>query len=207
MKKPQYIIFICCSVVLLIHIFCTLFFNFSTETENTLLVRAVRRYMLPVFSQNNKVFAPQPPLYNQQLVVRYYNAKRGWTSWIDPGKNLLNIAYSNRFRVATTEHKVHEYVLAQIQDAYLVAEKQLTIDSLQKDYLLHDTRCIMAQHYFSDMMVKETPRSLFSKLQYKIVFTYPETFSGKSVSEIKTTTTELLFPEMNFMARHVQGNK
>jgi hypothetical protein len=109
--------------------------------------------------------------------------------------------------VAATEHKVHDYVLAQIWDAHLVAEKQSTVDSLQNNCLLHDPRCIMAQHYFSDMMVKETPRSLFSKLQYKIVFTYPENFAAKSVSEIKSTATELLFPEMNFIPRHVQGYK
>jgi len=172
-----------------------------------LVIRAVRRYMLPVFSQNNKVFAPNPPLYNQQLIVRYYNAKRGWTSWIDPGKNLLNIRYNNPFNVAATEHKVHEYVLTQIWDAHLVAEQKSTVDSLQNDYLLHDARCLMAQHYFSDMMAKETPRSLFSKLQYKIIFTYPEAFSGKTVSDIKATTTELLFPEMNFIPTHVQGRR
>jgi hypothetical protein len=207
MKKPSYIIFICCSAVLLMHIFYTVVFNFYNGNENTLPIRAVRRYMLPVFSQNNKVFAPNPPLYNQQLIVRYYNAKRGWTSWIDPGKNLLNIRYSNPFNVAGTEHKVHEYILTQVWDARLVAEQKSTVDSLQNDYLLHDPRCLMAQHYFSDMMVKETPRSLFSKLQYKIVFTYPEAFSGKTVSEIKSTTTELLFPEMNFIQNHAQGRR
>ena len=163
--------------------------------------------MLPIFSQNNKVFAPDPPLYNQQLVVRYYNAKRGWTSWIDPGKTLLEVTYSNRFSVAAIENSVHDYMLVQIWDAHLAAEKKSTIDSLQNNYMLYDSRCIMAQHYFSDMMMKETPRSLFSKLQYKIVFTYPEKFSGKTVSEIKSSTTELLFPEMNFIPRNVQGYK
>jgi hypothetical protein len=207
MKKTRYIIFICGGVVLLTHIFCTVFFNFYNPTENTLVVRAVRRYMLPLFSQNNKVFAPNPPLYNQQLIVRYYNAKRGWTSWIDPGQNLLNIRYSNPFSIAVTEHKVHEYILAQVWDAHLAAEKQSIVDSLQNNYLLHDKRCLMAQRYFSDMMMKETSRSLFSKLQYKIVFTTPESFSGKSVSEIKSTVTELLFPEMNFIPNHVQDYK
>ena len=190
MKKTQYIIFICCIAVFVIHVFCTLFFNFYGGTENTLVVRAVRRYMLPVFSQNNKVFAPNPPLYNQQLIVRYYNTKRGWTSWIDPGQTLLNVRYSNPFNVAVTEHKIHEYILAQVWDTHLVAENKSTIDSLQKNYLLQDRRCVMARQYFSDMMMKETPHSLFSKLQYKIVFTYPEKFSGKPIDEIKTATTE-----------------
>ena len=207
MKKPQYIIFIGCSVVLFVHIFCTLFFNFSSETENTLVVRAVRRYMLPIFSQNNKVFAPDPPLYNQQLLVRYYNTKKGWTSWIDPGKTLLNIRYSNPFNVAVTEHKVHDYVLAQVWDAHIVAENKSTVDSLRYNYLLHDPRCIMAQHYFSDMIMKEAPRSPFIKLQYKITFTTPENFNGKPATEIKSTTSELLFPEMNFIPRNVQGYK
>ncbi|HTA62116.1 MAG TPA: DUF5819 family protein [Bacteroidia bacterium] len=212
MKKPQYVIFICCSAVLVFHVFCTLFFNFYSVTENTLVVRVVRRYMLPIFSQNNKVFAPNPPLYNQQLIVRYYNGKRGWTSWINPGQNLLNIRYSNPFNVAGTEHKVHEYVLAQIWDAHIVAQNKFPADSLHKplsdslqnDFMLHDARCIMAQHYFSDMMLKETGRTLFSKLQYKVIFTYPQAFSGKAVSDIKATTGELLFPEMNFIPRHVQ---
>ena len=163
--------------------------------------------MLPIFSQNNKVFAPDPPLHNQQLLVRYYNMKRGWTSWIDPGQNLLNISYSNRFSVAAIEHSVHEYILVQVWDAHLVVEHKSTIDSVQNNYILNDIHCIMAQHYFSDMMMKETPHSLFNKLQYKIVFTYPEKFSGKSVSEIKSSTSELLFPEMNFIPRDVQGYK
>jgi|GEM_PF-2477003 hypothetical protein len=207
MKKPQYIIFISCSVVLFVHIFCTLFFNFSSETENTLVVRAVRRYMLPIFSQNNKVFAPDPPLYNQQLQVRYYNTKKGWTSWIDPGQTLLNIRYSNPFSIAVTEHKVHDYILSQIWDAHVVAENKSTVDSLKNDYLVHDPRCIMAQHYFSDMIMKEAPRSPFIKLQYKITLAYPEKFSGKPAAEIESTTTDLLFPEMNFIPRNVQGYK
>lgn len=187
--------------------FCTIFFNFYGGTQNGLLVRAVRRYMLPIFNQNNKVFAPDPPLYNQQLMVRYYNANRGWTSWINPGQTLLNITYSNPFSVAVTEHKVHEYVLSQIWTARDAAQSKSAIDSLQNKYLLTDSRCIMAQRYFSDMMMKETPRALFSKLQYKIVFVYPESFSGKPASEIKSTETEMLFPEMNFIPNHVEGYK
>ncbi|HKC66985.1 MAG TPA: DUF5819 family protein [Bacteroidia bacterium] len=172
-----------------------------------MLVRAVRRYMLPVFSQNNKVFAPNPPMYNQQLVVRYYNAQRGWTDWINPGQTLLSIRYGNPFSVAVTQHKVHEYVLSQIWDAHLQAENKSTIDSLQNKYLLQDARCIMAQHYFSDIMMKEMRCSPFSKLQYKLVFIYPEPFAGKPATEIKTDTTQLLFPEMNFSPNYVAAYK
>ena len=203
MKKNSYILFICCSVVLLTHICFTLIYNFDSSTENTILKRAIRRYMLPVFSQNNKVFAPDPPIYKQQLLVRYFNIRKGWTAWIDPGKNLLNITYRNRFSIAGVQHKVHNYVLGQVYDSYCSVDTTLT-DSLRKNYFIHDASCIMAQHYFSDMAMKENSHPYFHKLQYKVCLIYPEKFSGKTSSEIKSTTTELLFPEMNFMPRNVQ---
>ncbi len=204
MKKTPYIVFIFCSVVLLAHISFTLVYNFDTSTENTIIKRVVRRYMLPVFCQNNKVFAPDPPLFKQQLLVRYYNVRKGWTGWIDPGKNLLDITYGNRFSIAAEQHKVHDYVLGQVYDTYYSVDTTIS-DSIKNNYFIHDSRCIMAQHYFSDMAMKENSHPYFHKLQYKICLIYPEKFSNKTAAEIKSTTTELLFPEMNFIPRNVQG--
>jgi hypothetical protein len=56
------------------------------------------------------------------------------------------------------------------------------------------------------MAMKENNHPYFHKLQYKIYLIYPEKFSGKPESEIKSTTSELLFPEMNFIPRNVQNH-
>lgn len=203
MRNTRYIIFYCCCVVLIIHVCFTLIYNFDTSPENTIVKRAVRRYMLPVFSQNNRVFAPDPPLCNQQLLVRYFNVRKGWTGWIDPGKNLLDITYKNRFSIAATQYKVHDYILRQLYDSYFSIDTTL-VDSIKNNYYMHDARCIMAEHYFSDIAMKESNHPYFHKLQFKISLSYPEKFSGKISTEIKSTNTELLFPEMNFIPRDVQ---
>ena len=164
-----------------------------------MLQRVVRRYMLPVFSQNNKVFAPDPPLYKQQLLVRYHSIQRGWTEWINLGKNLLDITYINRFSIASVQNKVHEYVLGQVYEAHTISTSYFKVDTAAaNDYLIKDKRCIMARLYFSDMEDRENHHPLFDKLQYKVRFVYPEKFSAKLLPEIKSDTTTFNFPEMKF---------
>jgi hypothetical protein len=199
LKKAHYIIFTICGIVLLVHISCTLIFNFDKSTDNTIIQRAVRRYMLPVFSQNNKVFAPNPPLYQQHLLVRYHGFQKGWTEWINPGKTLLDITYINRFSIASVQNKVHEYVLGQLYEAHTISTSYFKTDTAAaNNYLITDKRCIMARRYFSDMEDRENHHPLFDKLQYKIQFVYPEKYSAKPVSEIKTDTVVFYFPEMKF---------
>jgi uncharacterized protein DUF5819 len=199
MKKFRYTVFISCSFILLFHISCTLIFNFTTTADNTILQRVVRRYMLPVFSQNNKVFAPDPPGGKQQLWVRYHGVTKGWTPWINPGKTLLDITYTNRFSIASVQNRVHEYVLGQLYSVHTLSSDYFKADTAAaNDYLLKDKRCIMARRYFSDIGDKEANHPFFDKLQYKVMFVCPEEFSGKPYSEIKADTTVFNFPEMKF---------
>jgi hypothetical protein len=155
--------------------------------------------MLPVFSQNNKVFAPDPPGGKQQLWVRYHSIEKGWTAWINPGKNLLDITYTNRFSIASYQNRVHEYVSGQLYYVHGLSSDYFKADTAAaNDYLLKDKRCIMARCYFSDMEDRETHHPFFDKLQYKVLFVCPEKFSAKPVAEIKADTTVFNFPEMKF---------
>lgn len=199
MKKVNYIIFILCTLLLCLHICFTLIFNFTDTFNNTLFQRAVRRYMLPVFSQNNKVFAPNPPLGKQQLWVRYHYTKQGWISWQNPGIGFLEITYHNRFSIASYKNRLHEYVLGQLYNTYQTRVSALQNDTIAfKNYLLHDKACLMAERYVSDLAEKESNHPVFDSLQYKVLFVCPEKFSAKAVNQIKTDTITLAFPKMKY---------
>jgi hypothetical protein len=165
--------------------------------------------MLPVFSQNNKVFAPDPPGGKQQLWVRYHmkGVDLGWMKWYNDGQEYLNKTYTNRFSIASYENRVHEYVLGQLYNAHELGVRHceeaqrsnLNKDSLLNNYFLNDKACIMATRYFSDNAVGLDCIAIDDALQYKVLFICPEEFSGKPLSEIKADTTVFNFPEMKLV--------
>ena len=207
MKKFRYIVFIVCSLFFLFHIVCTITFNFTSTYDNTLLQRVVRRYMLPVFSQNNKVFAPDPPGGKQQLLVRYYRTGIGWSPWFNFGRRYLDKTYSNRFSIDSYKNRVHEYVLEQVYTSNIKACSLFKNDSTAiNNYLMNDKASKMAVRYFSNLAQNESNITGIDYLQYKVLFICPEEFSSKPYSEIKADTTTYNFPIINLASSALCSN-
>ena len=168
--------------------------------------------MLPIFSQNNRVFAPDPPLYKQQLWVRFHDPKKGWTGWMEPGKSLLEGMNKNRFSRDITRHKIHDYVLGQILDASLEATGKVNRsgfsdqkkDSLRNSLLAQDARCQMAKRYLSDRVLQTGIKAAPDSLVYKLVLNYPETFSAKKLIDIQSDSILYVFPVMPLAPLHAK---
>ena len=155
--------------------------------------------MLPVFSQNNKVFAPDPPMGKQQLWVRYHNAQKGWVDWHNPGIDFLNITYKNRFSIASYKNRLHEYVLGQLYSIHETGVSTFHNDTTAfRTYLLNHKVCLMAERYFSDLVEKQNNHSLYDSLEFKILFVCPEKFSTKPYNQIEADTIMLAFPKMKY---------
>jgi len=81
-KKPIHIIFIAGLVTLfVIHFTFTLIYSFGGSNSGK-ISHLSQRYMVPMFHQNWKLFAPEMPKYNSDLQYRFANDK-GWSNWLD----------------------------------------------------------------------------------------------------------------------------
>lgn len=77
---------------LVFHFTLTLLFNSPYK------VPFLNKYMIPLFDQNWRFFAPDPPMESRTLFFRYRkNEPDSWSTWINPGKSSQAKFDYNRF--------------------------------------------------------------------------------------------------------------
>lgn len=133
---------------LFVHFALSLCFNFPPDSGQGLIQRMVFRYMFPVFNQNNKVFAPDPPFISQYMLLHYED--RGVKKSIDPGEQHRNSLHRFPFSPALYPLRAYEYRIAELYKVYAYADYMASRkierdaigynrDSLRNTYLEKDS--------------------------------------------------------------------
>jgi hypothetical protein len=77
--------------------------------------------MFPFFNQNNRVFAPEPPLYSQDLEYSLYQNGR-WFEFRSFSDSLIDEHHSHRISSLSTQCKLADYQFRQVYDALLLSD-------------------------------------------------------------------------------------
>jgi hypothetical protein len=208
MEKFRKILFVFLAFALVMHLSFTFIYNFEKVTENPTIRFVVFKYMFPFFNQNNKIFAPDPPFCKQQLLVRYKNNTGHWENFQNPQEEMLKRHIANRFSPIGTQIKHYDYVLRHVYDAHIYADYYLNntkdsisnADTLRLQYLMKYEGFRMAQRYFSDLLHHSASTKKYDSLQFKVVYNYPEKYSAKTLTNIKSTNLVISFPPLPIIA-------
>lgn len=130
------------------HIALSLIYNFPLSTTSGWIKPIVFRYIFPVFNQNNKVFAPDPPFLSQHVLLHV--EMQGSKKSIDPAEQYKQRLHHFPFSPALYPLRAYEYRIAQLYKAYTYADYQAikmkerdslnyNLDSLRNIFLLNDS--------------------------------------------------------------------
>ena len=111
-------------VMFICHFSIIIVFLSETVPTNSTADRAIRAYINPVFFQNWKVFAPEPPTWKEKMYVSYKSANL-WSDWQDPGESLLRKHHMYR----VTYHGVLYNIYKNIACDILYQYEQLSNDA------------------------------------------------------------------------------
>jgi hypothetical protein len=169
--------------------------------------------MFPFFNQSNKIFAPDPPLCKQQLLIKYKKKNGNWGAFQNPQTEMLARHVSNRLSPIGTQIKHYDYILRHVYDAHIYAEYYLNNskdsiinhDSLKLSYLKKYEGFNLAQRYFSDLINHSQALEKYDSMQFKVVYTYPEKYKAKPIQDIKSTQLLIDFPPLPILNKN--GNK
>jgi hypothetical protein len=213
METFKKVIFAVFTFFLLLHLSFTFIYNFDKVTTNPTIRFVVFKYMFPFFNQNNKIFAPDPPLCKQQLLIKYKKMNGNWGAFQNPQTEMLARHVSNRLSPIGNQIKHYDYILRHVYDAHIYAEYYLNnskdsiinYDSLKLSYLKKYEGFNLAQRYFSDLINHSQALEKFDSMQFKVVYTYPEKYKAKPIQDIKSTQLLIDFPPLPILNKN--GNK
>jgi hypothetical protein len=127
--------------LLSIHILISLLFSFSEVPVHPYGKKIIFRYMFPLFNQNFRVFAPDPPFYQSVMEMRIYKNGKPDGAWMNPGAATLHHFQKKRLTSAYTDYRVYEYHLRMLYDTWLLndyrANKAMgdSVNALQNEVL------------------------------------------------------------------------
>ena len=213
MENFRRVIFLFFAFLLLLHLSFTFIYNFDKVTTNPTIRFVVFKYMFPFFNQNNKIFAPDPPLSKQQLLIKYKKKNGNWGAFQNPQTEMLARHVSNRLSPIGTQIKHYDYILRHVYDAHIYAEYYLNNskdsiinhDSLKLSYLKKYEGFNLAQRYFSALINHSQALEKYDSMQFKVVYTYPEKYKAKPIQDIKSTQLLIDFPPLPILNKN--GNK
>ena len=97
--------------------------------------------MFPLFNQNFRVFAPDPPAYQSVMEMRIWEAGKPISEWHNPGASTLKEFQKIRLTPAYTDYRVYEYHLRLLYDSWLLNDYRAnramgdSVNALQNEVL------------------------------------------------------------------------
>lgn len=187
-------------LVITVHLSFTMLYNFEGLSKNITLRWVVFKYMFPVFNQNNKVFAPDPPFSKQYLTAQFHTKNGTWQRVRNMQIPLLDRFYSNRLSSAGTELKIQDYVMLQLYNTHLLMDyykQKMERDSLSTDstidsLMLKDEGYLLAIRYLSNCVSKN--KLPYDSVKFACNFVYPEKFKDSRSAGINTSQLNIPFP-------------
>ncbi len=143
-------------------------FCFADKFGDSPLVSVAGKYSFPLFNQDWKMFAPEPPMKNIKMLYSCTFHDSIKSEWTDPGKETLEKFQSIRFWNYGKQYNIYE--------------------SLYRNYIgtkRGDPWQSMTNHYLIDMAKKEFPNKKISRINFS--------FGEKNISGIgqKDTSSTL----------------
>lgn len=150
-------------------------YNFSDLSEkSSVLSRAAHRYVQPLFFQNFKLFAPDPPKSHREIYFRIEDSNGNKSNWINPGKKDLEIHSKFRFTHHAKLRSGYDYVSRNME--YLHEQK------LKGQYnILEKT----IDRYFLIQARKNFPNTSFYSIETAYIIYTPFIKDGKVEIEKK----------------------
>ncbi len=97
--------------ILICHFLLIAVYNFSDLSEkSSVLSRAAHHYVQPLFFQNFKLFAPDPPKSYREIYFRIEDNNGNKSNWINPGKKDLEIHSKFRFTHHAKLRAAYDYI-------------------------------------------------------------------------------------------------
>lgn len=127
--------------LLAIHVLISLLFSFAEIPVHPYGKKVIFRYMFPLFNQNFRVFAPDPPFYYSVIEMRLCRNGQPTEAWTNPGAATLKEFQQFRLTPAYTDYRVYEYHLRMLYDTWFLndyrANKAMgdSINALQNERL------------------------------------------------------------------------
>lgn len=97
--------------ILAFHFLLVGIYNFSDlSKENSIFERLAYRYVHPLFFQNFKLFAPDPPKSHREIYFRIEDSYGNKSNWINSGKKDLKIHSKFRFTHHAKLRAAYDYI-------------------------------------------------------------------------------------------------
>jgi hypothetical protein len=161
--------------ILAIHFILIIIYNFSDFSENPNLLKQVAyRYVQPLFFQNFKLFAPDPPKSYREIYFRIEDANGNKSSWINPGKIDLEKHLKYRFTYHAKLRSAYDYISRNMEYLH---EQNLkgNYDMLEKTI----------DRYFLLQARKKFPHTSFMSIETGYILYTPVLKNGKLEIEKK----------------------
>lgn len=166
--------------LLLIHFGITLIYCFRADKTDK-ISHIARQYMLPLFHQNWKLFAPDLPEYNCDLEYRFSN-DHGWSNWLDVTGHF---GYDKYSKIETIEQGFVSALNWQVLNNYYSQNGLPQFDRLVKSPA-YSSALFMAMKMHKTFLPGERQDSVQIRLHYR--FTPPR-------DDARTSQTSVLeFP-------------
>jgi hypothetical protein len=184
---------------LIIHFTLILVFCFQQHFSNSLLLKVSKKYVFPVFNQNWKMFAPEPPLSTRNLYYKCSFTDGSYSGWINPGTALLKKHQSNRFwnygSLFIAYGGIHrELKYANDNLKYLLEKENIKPDSMltaQRKEMIQTPQYKMAVSYFTNQAIQHFGDKQIDKIDFMYVASTLPSISNKTGNR---TFEALIFP-------------
>lgn len=147
--------------LLLIHFTMTLIYTFGAGASGK-INHISQQYMVPMFHQNWKLFAPDLAKYNTDLQYRFANEK-GWSNWLDVTEHFGFDKYS---RIETVEQGFNSALNWQVVNNYYSLQGRPQFDRLVQSPA-YSSALFMAMKMHKTFLPGERLDSVQIRLHYR----------------------------------------
>ena len=148
--------------------------------------------MIPVFHQNWRMFAPEPPLWNIEFEYKVQMKDGTWSNWNNPKRYLIKKHQNTRFLYYGKEYTLYLNLAKNLHGNYMVYRQKgfkngLDNDSLERFIQVKwedDAYYKLAVQFFIAESEKKFGDGI-EKIAFRYVFNYPEPFHENIEKELE----------------------
>ncbi len=160
------------------HLICTLLLVIPKNPATGLYGAHVLRYMSPLFSQNWRLFAPEPAMTNTKLLVNCVNGET--EQWFDPIQIVMDEHYTNRF---TFRNKLAHHLSSIPRELVNASQKKTgPLDARKSQLITSHPEFSEEPEYLRAIEFAESYCALYdkgSKAKLRLVISEVEPFSSR----------------------------
>lgn len=160
-KNIQRVFVLALLLAVSVHFSFTLIYSFKPEGPGK-ISHLAQRYMVPMFHQNWKLFAPDLAKYNTDLQYRFFN-KKGWSNWLEVTEHFGFDKYS---KIETVEQGFNSALNWQVVNNYYSLDGKPQFDRLVQSPA-YSSALFMAMKMHKTFLPGEALDSIQIRLHYR----------------------------------------